>query len=333
VHLTQLCVCYLNLRTGQKKRDFYAGRQHSPLWDLLVFKKAAKGLGGRLRFVLAGGAPLSSQTQEFASICFCAKVIQGYGLTETAGGGTIGSPVSTEFDRVGIMKPCCEIKLVDVPEMNYRSTDTIPRGEICIRGSNVSPGYYQLPEKTAADFRPDEDKQGTWFYTGDIGQWNADGSLSIVDRKKDLVKLAHGEYIALGHLESIYRSCPLIDEVCVYANSKHGFAIGIVIANRKKILETLQTAGQLSDTHVADDEWKRLCASKPVTSLIEKSLADVAKRNKLEKFEWINGVIVSPEAWTPESGLVTDSFKLRRNQITEFYDAQIKSLYSSKGEN
>jgi len=287
---------------------------------------------GRLRFVLAGGAPLSHQTQEFASICFCAKVVQGYGLTETAGGGTIGAPNATEFDRVGCVKPCCEVKLVDVPEMNYRSTDNVPRGEICIRGANVSPGYFKLPDKTASDFRPDEDKQGHWFYTGDIGQWNADGSLSIIDRKKDLVKLAHGEYIALGHLESIYRACPLIDEVCIYANSRHGFAIGIVIANRKKVLETLAASGQAQDTHITDEEWKRLCASKAVVALIEKSMLEVAKRAKLEKFEWINGVIVSPEAWTPESGLVTDSFKLRRQQITEYYDSQIKALYASKGE-
>lgn len=132
-------------------------------------------------------------------------VLQGYALTETTAGGTLG-----EYDdlqgavSVGPPVCCVEMKLVDCPEMGYTHNDTDPRGEIWIRGPNVSKGYYKNPEKTYAEprflvlimIRKEEFTDDGWFKTGDVGRLNKNGTISIIDRKKNLIKPPHGEYIA-----------------------------------------------------------------------------------------------------------------------------------------
>eukprot|EP01126_Amoeba_proteus_P005535 TRINITY_DN1186_c0_g5_i1.p1 TRINITY_DN1186_c0_g5~~TRINITY_DN1186_c0_g5_i1.p1 ORF type:complete len:612 (-),score=97.94 TRINITY_DN1186_c0_g5_i1:416-2251(-) len=166
----------------------------TPLFDLLVFNKIKLALGGNVRFIISGGAPLSKECGEFLKICFGVPVIQGYALTETTAGGTIGMLDDLEsHTNVGPPIGSTEIKLVDCPEMGYTHHDPEPRGEIWIRGPGVSKGYYENPEKTAEDFTPDR-----WFKTGDVGRLNRNGTLSIIDRKKNLIKPPHGEYVACG---------------------------------------------------------------------------------------------------------------------------------------
>ncbi|CAI0572145.1 unnamed protein product [Linum tenue] len=168
------------------------------LWNLLVFKKVRAVLGGRVRFLLSGGAPLSGDTQRFINICLGAPIGQGYGLTETCAGGTFSEFDDTSVGRVGNPLPCSYIKLVDWPEGGYLISDSPkPRGEIVIGGPNVTLGYFKNEEKSREVYKVDQ-KGMRWFYTGDIGQFHADGCLEIIDRKKDIVKLQHGEYVSLG---------------------------------------------------------------------------------------------------------------------------------------
>ncbi|XVF36903.1 hypothetical protein REPUB_Repub19eG0098900 [Reevesia pubescens] len=168
------------------------------LWDFLVFKKVRAILGGRIRFLLSGGAPLSADTQRFINICLGAPIGQGYGLTETCAGATFSEVDDTSVGRVGSPLPCSFIKLIDWPEGGYLTSDSpMPRGEIVVGGPSVTLGYFKNEEKTKEVYKVDE-RGMRWFYTGDIGQFHADGCLEIIDRKKDIVKLQHGEYVSLG---------------------------------------------------------------------------------------------------------------------------------------
>jgi long-chain acyl-CoA synthetase len=187
------------------KLPYTLNNETSPFFDWLVFSKFLPEVGGRLRLMISGGAPLSKETMEFIKVCFGCTIIQGYGLTETCGGCSFQDPSKFSTGNVGIPIGSNEVKLIDVLEMGYSHKDKDPRGEICIRGNNISLGYYKDQKKTDESF----DKDG-WFHTGDIGQWNSNGTLSIIDRKKNLVKMAHGEYVALENLESIFGNSPFV---------------------------------------------------------------------------------------------------------------------------
>ncbi|XP_043377698.1 long-chain-fatty-acid--CoA ligase 3 isoform X4 [Chelonia mydas] len=191
----------------------------TPLCDSLIFRKVRMLLGGKIRVLLCGGAPLSAATQRFMNICFCCPVGQGYGLTESAGAGTITEVWDYTTGRVGAPLVCCEIKLTNWEKGGYYNTDKpYPRGEILIGGQNVTMGYYKNEERTKKDFTVDETGQ-RWLHTGDIGEFHADGCLKIIDRKKDLVKLQAGEYVSLGKVEAALKNLPLVDNICAYASS------------------------------------------------------------------------------------------------------------------
>lgn len=153
----------------------------TPILDHFIFKKMARVMGGRLRVMLSGGAPLSPETHDKIRVVLCCVVAQGYGLTETTAGATITSVRDTSTGRVGAPSALVDIKLVNWEEGNYRVTNKpYPQGEVVVGGETVSPGYYKLPGKTAEDFYDEDDKR--WFRTGDIGEMHPDGVLKIIGR-------------------------------------------------------------------------------------------------------------------------------------------------------
>ncbi|XP_028271779.1 long-chain-fatty-acid--CoA ligase 4 [Parambassis ranga] len=301
----------------QVKRGYDA-----PLCNALLFRKVKKLLGGRVRMMLSGGAPLSSDTQRFMNVCFCCPVGQGYGLTETCGAGTITEVADVSTGRVGAPLICCEVRLRDWAEGGYTSKDKpIPRGEILIGGPNVTMGYYRS-ESNNEDFFVDEKGQ-RWFCTGDVGEVYPDGCLQIVDRKKDLVKLQAGEYVSLGKVESALKNCALIDNICAYANSEQNYVISFVVPNQKKLTE-LATQRGIAGT------WEEICTHPDMESEVLKEIKKVAANIKLQRFEIPVKVHLSPEPWTPETGLVTDAFKLKRKELKNHYLHHIERMYGGK---
>lgn len=295
----------------------------APLCNLLLFKKVKALLGGNVRMMLSGGAPLSPQTQRFMNICFCCPVGQGYGLTETCGAGTITEVTDYSTGRVGAPLICCEIKLRDWQEGGYTTRDLPnPRGEIIIGGPNVSVGYFKNEEKTAEDFIIDHNGQ-RWFCTGDIGEFHSDGCLQIIDRKKDLVKLQAGEYVSLGKVEAALKNCPLIDNICAYAKSNQSYVISFVVPNQKKLMTLAEQRG-------VSDSWINICNNPIMESEVLKEIKDMANKMKLERFEIPIKVRLSPEPWTPETGLVTDAFKLKRKELKNHYLNDIERMYGGK---
>ncbi|XP_038555827.1 long-chain-fatty-acid--CoA ligase 4 [Micropterus salmoides] len=294
----------------------------APLCNALLFQKVKKLLGGRVRMMMSGGAPLSADTQRFMNVCFCCPVGQGYGLTETCGAGTITEVADISTGRVGAPLLCCEIKLRDWAEGGYTSKDKPnPRGEILIGGPNVTMGYYGN-DNNDQDFFVDENGQ-RWFCTGDVGEIYPDGCLQIVDRKKDLVKLQAGEYVSLGKVESALKNCALIDNICAYANSNQNYVISFVVPNQKKLTELAKQRGIVGT-------WEEICTHPDMEREVLKAIKEVAANIKLQRFEIPVKVHLSPEPWTPETGLVTDAFKLKRKELKNHYLHHIERMYGGK---
>lgn len=295
----------------------------TPLCDRLVFNKVRSLLGGNTRVLLSGGAPLSAATQRFMNVCMCCPVGQGYGLTETCGAGTISEMWDYSTGRVGAPLVCSEITLKDWEEGGYHSTDKPnPRGEILIGGPNVTMGYYKSEGKNHEDFFVDAKGQ-RWFCTGDIGEFHPDGCLKIIDRKKDLVKLQAGEYVSLGKVEAVLKNCPLIDNICAYANSEESYVISFVVPNHKQLMG-------LADQMQIKGTWEELCNNPQMEREVLRVITEAAISGKLERFEIPKKVRLSAEPWTPETGLVTDAFKLKRKELKTHYQEDIERMYGGK---
>uniref|UniRef100_A0A671Y2N2 long-chain-fatty-acid--CoA ligase n=1 Tax=Sparus aurata TaxID=8175 RepID=A0A671Y2N2_SPAAU len=296
---------------------------NTPLCDSLVFKRVRALLGGNTRVLLSGGAPLSAATQRFMNICLCCPVGQGYGLTETCGAGTISEMWDYSTGRVGAPLVCSEITLKDWEEGGYHSTDKPnPRGEILIGGPNVTMGYFKSEGKNRDDFFVDERGQ-RWFCTGDIGEFHSDGCLKIIDRKKDLVKLQAGEYVSLGKVEAVLKNCSLIDNICAYANSDQSYVISFVVPNHKQLMavaEQMQVRGT----------WEEICNNSQMEKEVLRIITEAAISAKLERFEIPKKIRLSAEPWTPETGLVTDAFKLKRKELKTHYQEDIERMYGGK---
>ncbi len=178
-----------NFGFARKLHNLEAGHPHdraSPVFDKIVFSKVKARLGGRVRLVISGGAPLSRHVEDFLRVAMCCRVVQGYGLTETCAGSFIAVPDEPDhFGTVGPPQPCIETRLEAVPEMKCDPLATPPRGEVLIRGPAVFSGYHKDAAKTAEVLDADG-----WFHTGDVGELTATGALRIVDRKKNIFKLA-----------------------------------------------------------------------------------------------------------------------------------------------
>lgn len=292
----------------------------TPILDFLVFRKIRGMLGGRVRLMFSGGAPLSPETNDFIRVCMGAPVLQGYGLTETNACATLTHLDQITTGTVGPPNPLVQIKLVNWEEGNYRVTDKPrPRGEIIIGGNCVAAGYYGMPDKTAEEFYEEGGRK--WFKTGDIGQIEPDGSVKIIDRKKDLVKLQFGEYVSLGKVESVLKTCPAIENICVYGDSFKSYCVAIVCPDRRMVKEF---GAKFGKTELSFDS---LCQDRDVTGAVLREITNHGNKFKLQKFEIPGAVVLVKETWDPDSGLVTAALKLKRKEIQDFYQRDIDRMY------
>jgi len=212
----------LNSKTAALERN---GTVTSGCYDKIIFSKVAKLLGGKVRLMSTGSAPIDKNVLDFLKICFSTPIIEGYGLTETATGGATTNMKDPVTGHVGGPSEAIKIRLKDLPDMEYLSTDKpYPRGEIVVTGPCVFKGYYKRPDKTAEAF----DEEG-WFRTGDVGMIYPNGSIKIIDRSKNIFKLSQGEYIAPEKLENIFVLSPYIAQSMVYGDSLKSCTVAIVV--------------------------------------------------------------------------------------------------------
>merc|ERR1719474_1755478 len=293
----------------------------TPIVDKIVFNKIKALLGGKMRFAITGGAPLSPETHDFIRVCLGLTLVQGYTMTETACSGTCMEPDDNSTGRVGPPMAGMEIKLVNWEEGNYRVTDRPhPRGEICIGGAAIAKGYFKNETKTQEDFFTEGGMR--WFRTGDIGEMFEDGTVRIIDRKEDLVKLQLGEYVSLGKVEAQLKTHPLVENICVYGDSFQSHTVAIMVPI-KNALEKFAT--ELGKTEA---DYERLCKDNDVIKAVLNTLSMHGKKSNLERFEIPLRLTLSPETWTPESGLVTAAFKLKRKCIQTLFQPNIDEMYA-----
>jgi len=194
-------------------------------YDAMVFKKMKALLGGNVRAMVTGSAPIDKAVIDFLKICFCCPIVEGYGLTESSAASCVMSTLDTVTGHVGGPGEAVKIRFKDLPEMSYLSSDKpYPRGEICMRGPSIFQGYYKREDKTAEAF----DAEG-WFLTGDVGMLYPNGSIKIIDRSKNIFKLSQGEYIAPEKIEQIMQLSQLIAQCFLYGDSFKNACVAVVI--------------------------------------------------------------------------------------------------------
>ncbi|KAL3619184.1 Long chain acyl-CoA synthetase 4 [Castilleja foliolosa] len=309
-----------NFAYSVKLRNMRNGMKHSeasPIGDKVVFSKIKQGLGGKVRLILSGAAPLASHVEEYLRVVTCSYVLQGYGLTETCAGTFVSIP--DEMGMLGTVGPPLanvDVCLESVPEMGYDALSSMPRGEVCVRGDTLFSGYFKREDLTK------EVLIDGWFHTGDIGEWQADGSLKIVDRKKNIFKLSQGEYVAVENLENVYGLVPDIDTIWVYGNSFESFLVAIV--NPKQ-----QAVEKWAEENEISGDFNALCENLKLKTYFLGELTRIAKEKKLKGFEFIKAVHLDPVPFDIERDLITPTFKKKRPQLLKYYQDVIDSMYKA----
>ncbi len=274
----------------------------SSTWTLankLVFSKIRDGMGGNVETFISGGAPLGRELAEwFAAVGI--RIHEGYGLTETSPVIAVNTPVNHRIGTVGKILPNLEVRIAD-------------DGEILVRGPSVFKEYWNCPEETQNAF------VDGWFKTGDIGNIDADGYLSVTDRKKELIKTSGGKFIAPQPIENSLKLRPLIGTAAVLGD-KRKFAFVIVSPN----FALLEEWARSSD--IAFSSRSELIANPKVQALYE-GVVDEVNQN-LARFEKLKRVLLVADEFSADNGALTPTMKLRRRVIEERYRSQIDELYA-----
>ncbi|GAB2228948.1 hypothetical protein Droror1_Dr00023082 [Drosera rotundifolia] len=300
-----------------KKQAIMSGKSPSPIWDKLVFNKIKAKLGGRIRMIGSAASPLSPDVMDFLRVCFGCPVLEGYGMTETS--CAITSMVESDVlsGHVGPPIPACEVKLVDVPEMNYTSDDQPhPRGEICVRGPTIFKGYFKDEVQTKEVI----DDEG-WLHTGDIGLWLPGGRLKIIDRKKNIFKLSQGEYIAPEKVENVYAKCKFVSQCFVYGDSFNSCLVAIVSVDPEILRDWAVGEG------IKFDDLRQLCNHPRARAAVLADMDALAKEVELRGFECAKAVTLVLEPFTLENGLITPTFKVKRPQAKAYFAKAIADMY------
>ncbi|TPX31806.1 hypothetical protein SmJEL517_g04949 [Synchytrium microbalum] len=302
-----------------------------PKLDKLFFDAFKPLLGGRVRHAMSGSAPIAPDVLDTLRACFSMTFGEGYGQTES--GGAISVQYRFEFDaayKVGVPLVCNEYKLVSVPEMGYLVTDKpYPRGEVCFRGPNATPGYYKDAKKTADLI----DKEG-WLHTGDVGEIDEFGRLRILDRTKHIFKLAQGEYVAPEKLENIFQNSAYIAQIYVHGDSVRSELVAVVIPEPEPVLLRAIELGLIPKDvtipalGVVTPELEKVCKDTKIMEVILKDIEKLGRDRKVMGYELPKAICLKPEIMTIQNGLLTPTNKVKRETVAKEYRPLIDMLYS-----
>lgn len=303
-----------------------SGLPRSTLWDTLIFNKIRAKIFPQLTIAITGGAPMSASTNDFLKVCLNIPLVQGYGLTETVAGVLCSAPLRSRSGSCGGVLPRSQVKLVDVSDMGYCTSDEPrPRGEVHISGESVMLGYYKNDEDTKKAF-PNDDG---WFATGDIGAWNEDGTLSIIDRRKNLFKLAQGEYVSPEKLEAEYAKAPLVGQIFVYGNSFESKLVAVVVPDIPEAMKWARAGGYAEELGeiVKIKEFKTQILSEIET--MRKQCGFVGYERVADVIVEIEGINELGQGFNVDNDMMTPTMKLKRSKVAQAYKLKIEQLYEN----
>jgi len=301
----------IRLTISTKQAALLQNRPSSLLLDSIFFTPFRSALGGRIRLIVSGGAPILPDVYEIIRCCVSPNIIQGYGLTECSAAACVQNRLQTQNPlAVGPVSIIADLKLRRVPGMEYDPQGVPKAGEIMLRGPGIVKGYYKEEELTRETF-----KDG-WFATGDVAMLLEDGTFQIIDRVKQLVKLSQGEYLSLTFLTDVYSEAKFVQFIYVYADSHHNKPVAVVVPTKK-----------------ARDDW----AARGITDIensaevkkeILKSLEEKATEKKIPRYAVIADVLIDLEEFTVENGMLTPSQKPKLSVMNHKYAGPLMELYS-----
>ncbi|WP_138316254.1 AMP-dependent synthetase/ligase [Rhodoluna limnophila] len=274
--------------------------QHK-LFDVLVYKKLRAAMGGRVDYAVSGGAPLGARLGHFYR-AIGLIVLEGYGLTETTAPAMIGRPNSLKIGKVGRMLPGTGIKIAE-------------DGEIWLRGINIMRGYWRNPAATAATM------EGEWFKTGDIGELDEDGFLSITGRKKELIVTAGGKNVAPAPLEDPLRANPLIGQAIVVGDQKP-FVAALISLDPEMLPMWLANHGLNKDLSLAEAA-KEPAVIAEIQTAVDRVNKSVSKAESIRKF------VVLTQELSEDSGHLTPSLKIKRETVLRDFAPALSEIYDS----
>jgi long-chain acyl-CoA synthetase len=269
--------------------------------DKLVFSKIRERLGGRIRILVSGSAPLNKEIAEFFHAAGL-TILEGYGLTETSAGAFVNLPEKFKFGTVGLPMGDLELRIAE-------------DGEVELRGTPVMRGYKNLPEESASSFTADG-----FFKTGDIGEIDADGFLKITDRKKDLIKTSGGKYVAPSHIEGMFKAiCPYVSQVIVVGQARNFCTMLITLDPEAAV------AWAAGGPHEGKS-YEQIVGSAEAKNMIEGYIKELNER--LNRWETIKKFEILPRDLTIENGELTPSLKVKRKAVETQYADKIESMYA-----
>ncbi|MFD7186321.1 AMP-dependent synthetase/ligase [Streptomyces sp. NPDC059904] len=269
------------------------------LYDLLVFRRVRKELGGRLRYAISGGSPLDRRLNLFF---YAAGILvyEGYGLTETSAAATITPPLAPRPGTVGLPVPGTAVRIAD-------------DGEVLVKGGIVFGGYRNNPEATA------EVLDGGWFATGDLGALDEDGYLTITGRKKDIIVTSGGKNVSPAVLEDRLRSRPPVGQ-CIVVGDNRSHVAALITLEPEAVAHWLSVRKMPADTPMADVvRDPRMIAA--VQQAVDYANEAVSRAESIRGFALVDG------EFTEDNGLLTPSLKIKRHAVAAAYEREIEDLY------
>jgi long-chain acyl-CoA synthetase len=295
------------ISVGRERSQFVQQKRPLPLWlslkskvaDRLVFSKIQESLGGRIKFMLSGGAPLAREIQEFFHAAGV-LILEGYGLTETTPILTANRPDAYRVGTVGKAAYGVTLKIAE-------------DGEILAKGPNIAEGYFKRPDATAEAWDIDG-----WFHTGDIGEIDGDGFLKITDRKKDLIKTSGGKYVAPQNVENLLKTQPHISQAVLIGDNRK-YCVVLITLDAEEIRRFAKAQG------IETNDPAELATHPKIAELVEQEVQAVNRH--LASYESIKYYRIVPHDFSQETGELTPSLKVKRKFVSQKYADLIEEMY------
>jgi long-chain acyl-CoA synthetase len=308
------------------------GKLDHAFYDLIFFNKIKNLMGGELQWMLSGGAALQRDILQGLKVMIGCPLIQGYGQTENAGSALLNSVYDTACGTTGGVQNTTELKLVDLPEYGYLSTDVNPitgvpepRGEICFRGDTVFKGYFKNIEET----RKILDEDG-WLHSGDVGVilTGSGNSIKIIDRAKSLFKLSQGEYVAPDKVQTILVNSNYINQIFLYGDSQYSYAVALIYPELKECIDYLKKIKSEGNINYDELKIEDICENKKLIEEIIRDADEIGRKSDLKGFELPKKILIIKEPFSLENNLLTPTLKLKGKEIKNKYNEEIKKLYN-----